>query len=218
MSDFVLYSYFRSSASYRVRIALNLKGIVYDYRPVHLLNNGGEQHKTEYRALNPSREVPTLIHKGRVLAQSVAILEYLDEIGTTPRLYPQDPYQKSLVRQFCETINCAQPMQNLRTTAFLKGSTMGVSEEKTQAWLDHWLGLALESLEAQLMKNSGRFCFGNEISAADCFLAPQVFACKRLKIDLSRFQRILEINDRIEAHEAVRKAHPSNQPDTPASP
>jgi maleylacetoacetate isomerase len=214
MSDFVLYSYFRSSASYRVRIALHLKDLDFEYRPVHLLNNGGEQHTAEYRALNPSREVPTLLHDGKVLAQSVAILEYLDEIGTKPRLYPQDPYQRSLVRQFCETINCVQPMQNLRTTQFMKND-MRLSEEMTQMWLNHWLGRAMESIEAQLQKHAGRFCIGNEISAADCFLVPQVFSAHRLGINLEPYARVRQMNEQLEKMEAFQKAHPIRQPDTP---
>lgn len=214
MSDFVLYSYFRSSASYRVRIAMALKDLDYDYVGIHLLNNGGEQHKPEYRALNPSREVPTLIHQGKVIAQSVAIFEYLDEIGTKPRLFPQDPYQRALVRQFCETINCVQPLQNLRTTQYMK-SELKLSEEQTQGWLNHWLGRALESIEAQLEKHSGRFCFGNEITAADCFLVPQVFAAHRLGIDLSPYTKIRQLNEALEKNEAFQKAHPIRQPDTP---
>lgn len=214
MSDFVLYSYFRSSASYRVRIALNLKEIDYDYVAVHLLNDGGEQHKPEYRALNPSREVPTLIHQGKVLAQSVAIFEYLDQIGTKPKLFPQDPYQASLVRQFCETINCVQPLQNLRTMQYLKGE-MGLPEDKVQTWFGHWLGRAMESLEAQLEKHAGRFCIGDEISAADCFLVPQVFAAHRLGVDLTPYPKVRQMNEVLEKNEAFQKAHPIRQPDTP---
>lgn len=214
MSDFVLYSYFRSSASYRVRIALNLKQIDYDYEAVHLLNDGGEQHKPEYRALNPSREVPTLVHQGKVLAQSVAIFEYLDAIGTKPRLFPQDPYQAALVRQFVETINCVQQLQNLRTLQYLKND-FKLSEEQSQAWTREWVGRAMDSVEAQLQKHSGRFCFGNEISAADCFLVPQMFASHRLGVDLSPYTKARQINELLETQEAFQRAHPIRQPDTP---
>jgi maleylacetoacetate isomerase len=215
MAEFALYSYFRSSASYRVRCALHLKGIKFDYRPVHLLNDGGEQHKSAYRDLNPGREVPTLIHNGRALGQSMAILEYLDEAASGPRLFPHDPYQRSLVRQFCENINCVQPLQNLRTVQFLTND-VGLSETMKQRWLNLWLGQSFETLETLLRKHSGTYCFGETPGAADCFLAPQVFAAQRFTIDLQPYPSVRRIAESLDKHPAFYAAHPSRQPDTPA--
>ncbi|MBX2996770.1 MAG: maleylacetoacetate isomerase [Bdellovibrionaceae bacterium] len=216
MTEFVLYSYFRSSASYRVRCALHLKGLKFDYKAVHLLNNGGEQHQAAYRDINPGREVPSLIHNGRVIGQSMAILEYLDDVAAGPRLFPNDPYQKSLVRQFCENINCVQPLQNLRTVQFLTGD-LGLPETLKQRWLDEWLGRSFETLETLLQKHSGTHCFGDQVGAADCFLVPQIFAAKRMNVDLSRYTNVLRVAQAAEALPAFQAAHPSRQPDTPAS-
>ena len=216
MPDFVLYSYFRSSASYRVRIALNLKGIPFEYKAVHLLNDGGEQHKDDYRKLNPAREVPTLIHKGNALAQSMAILEYLDQISTTnPRLFPQDPVKGAVVRQFSEIINCAQTLQNLKVTQYLDRE-LKANAEQTQAWMNFWQGRCFEALETFLEKHSGNYCFGETLSAADCFLVPHIFAAKRFKLDLSSFKNVLRVGLNLEKLEAFQRAHPFRQPDTPA--
>ena len=214
MAEFALYSYFRSSASYRARIALHIKGIEFEYRAVHLLNDGGEQHKPEYRKLNPSEQVPTLFHQGKSIGQSIAILEYLEEVHPSPRLYPKDAYTKARVRQFCEIINCTQPLQNLATTQFLTDQ-MQLNESQKQAWMQNWLGNCFASLEALLKVHAGQYCFGDELTAADCFLVPQIFAANRFKIDLSRYPLICKRDQTLLSLPQFQKAHPLNQPDTP---
>ena len=144
MSDLVLYNYFRSSASYRVRIALHHKRLPFEYKAVHLLNNGGEQNTAEYKNLNPAGEVPTLVHNGKALSQSMAILQYLDEVFPQHPLFPKDPFQKAKVIQFCEGINCTQPYQNLRTTQVLEKDFQFSSEQKDK-WMNYWLGRNFES-------------------------------------------------------------------------
>lgn len=213
MSDFVLYNYFRSSTSYRARIALHLKNIPFEYRPVHLVRNGGEQFSAGYRKLNPSSEVPTLVHQGRAIGQSMAIVEYLDEIAPTPRLFPEDPYMKAKVRQFCEVINSGMhSYQNLKTLRYLQNE-LGVSEDKKMAWISHWLQAGFRSLENLLGRYSGTYCFGDSITAADVFLAPQVFSAHRFKVPMDEFRHCTEIARRCESLPAFQKAHPSRQPD-----
>ena len=216
MKEFTLYSYFRSSASYRVRIALNLKGIEFEYKAVHLLNDGGEQHKDEYRKLNPSREVPTLIHNGKVLAQSMAIIDYLDRVKPTPRLFPEDPYQRALVVQACEILNSgAQPVHNLRVLQEL-GKRFGADQEAKDAWAAHWITYGCEAMEAMVKPHAGTHCFGNTPSAADCFLVPHLANAKRFKVDLAAFPTLARISA-IMSEAAFKKAAPDVQPDTPAT-
>ncbi len=214
MSDLALYNYFRSSASYRVRIALHLKNLAFDYRPVHLLNNGGEQHKPEYRNLNPAGEVPTLVHQGKAISQSMAILLYLDEVFPQHRLFPQDPYLKSKVIQFCEGINCTQPYQNLKTQTFLD-KEMGLDPTKKNIWLKHWLVANLESSEKMLQEFAGSYCFGGHVTAADLFLIPQLFAVQRFQIEFQSYPNISRVNENCLQLEAFQKAHPGRQIDTP---
>ena len=216
MKEFTLYSYFRSSASYRVRIALNLKGIEFEYKAVHLLNDGGEQHKDEYRKLNPSREVPTLIHNGKVLAQSMAIIDYLDRVKPTPRLFPDDPYQRALVVQACEILNSgAQPVHNLRVLQEL-GKRFGADQAAKDAWAAHWITYGCETMETMLKPHAGTHCFGNAPSAADCFLVPHLANAKRFKVDLAPYPTLLRISA-IMNEAAFKKAAPDVQPDTPAT-
>lgn len=214
MAEFVLYSYFRSSASYRARLALNVKGIKYEYRAVHLLNNGGEQHRTEYRELNPSQQVPTLIHNRNVIGQTVAIFEYLEEIKPTPALYPHTAAARAKVRQFCEIINCTQPLQNLATLQFLE-SQFRATEGQKKVWMTEWMGRGYEAAEKMLQKNAGTYCFGDQLTAADCFLVPQVFASNRFKIELNQYPTLKRIHTNLEKLESFKKAHPHAQPDTP---
>lgn len=216
MKEFTLYSYFRSSASYRVRIALNLKGIDYDYKAVHLINGGGEQHNEDYRKLNPSREVPTLIHEGKILGQSMAIIDYLDRVRPTPRLFPDDPYQRALVVQVCEIVNSGvQPVHNLRVLAEL-GKRFGADQAQRDDWAAHWINYGLETLETVLKAHAGTYCFGNEPTAADCFLVPQLANANRFKVSLDRFPTLQRLRAMMQT-EPFRKAAPDVQPDTPAA-
>lgn len=215
MSDFALYNYFRSSTSYRVRIAMHWKGLRFQYHPVHLLNNGGEQHTAEYRQLNAAGEVPTLVHGSFKLAQSMAILEYLDQIPNTPRLFPTGRELGAHVRQFCENINCAHALTNLKTMQYLEKTNLADAKTK-DAWLQHWGHLNFAVTERELERHGGQFCFGDEVTAADAFLVPQIFWAQRFSIDLQRYPRIQAVAKNCEGLEAFRLAHPYRQPDTPA--
>ncbi len=214
MAELILYNYFRSSASYRARIALHWKGLAFEYRAVHLLDGGGQQHKAEYRDLNPAGEVPTLIYQGKPIAQSMAILELLEEVYPAKPLLPKDPVQRALVRQFCENINCTQPYQNLKTLQFLE-KTVGLGEAIKQQWLDNWLGNGLATAEKMIEQHGGKFCFGNEVTLADVFLVPQLFATNRFKIAMEPYPNVRAVNESLLALEPFKKAHPANQPDTP---
>lgn len=215
MSEFILYSYFRSSASYRVRIALNLKQIPYEYRAVHLLNNGGEQHKDEYRKLNPSSQVPTLLHGDRVIGQSMAIIDYLDTVKPEPQLFPKDPYQRALVIQACEIVNSgAQPLHNLNVLQEL-GKRFNATDEQKNEWSAHYISRALVALESLLGKHAGNFAFGNQVTAADCFLMPHFANVDRYKVSLASCPTLSRIRASCEKHQAFQKAAPGVQPDTP---
>jgi maleylacetoacetate isomerase len=214
-SEFLLYNYFRSSASYRVRIALEMKGIPFDYRPVHLVNGGGEQYKPEYQAINPSREVPTLVHKGRVIGQSLAIIDYLDSVQPTPRLFPVDPYKRALVLQACEIINSgAQPPGNLRVQKLL-AEQFHADETQKDLWTKYWIRYGLETMEAFLKPHAGKFCFSDEVTAADCVLMPHMFNADRYKVATDGYPTINRISQNCERLEAFKKAAPSAQPDFP---
>jgi maleylacetoacetate isomerase len=212
-SKLKLYSYFRSSSAYRVRIALNIKSLPYDTIPIHLLKNGGEQFSAEYAKRNPSKQVPCLIDGNLTLGQSMAILEYLEEEFPHPALLPRVRGERALIRQMCETINSGmQPYQNLSTTLFLT-KNLGLSDEQKMQWLNHWLTAGFESLEALLQKYSGDYCFGNSITLADCLLVPQVFSAQRLKVDLTKYEKVLDINKRCLQLTDFIKAGPEKQPD-----
>lgn len=214
-----LYTYFRSSASYRVRIALNLKGLDYQMIPVHLLKDGGEQFAPEYRKLNTDALVPSLIEESAetpsVLTQSLAIIEYLEEVHSEPPLLPRNPLDRAFVRSVALSIACdIHPLNNLRVLRYLKRE-MGVSEESKDAWYRHWCEQGLASLETRLAADprTGRFCFGDTPTLADCCLVPQIANAQRLKCDLSQMPTLMRINDTCCALEAFAKAAPANQPD-----
>lgn len=217
MSEFILYSYFRSSASYRVRIALNLKGIGYETRAVHLVNNGGEHRTDEYRTVNPSGQLPALVHKGRALAQSMAIIQYLDEVAPEPALFPRDPFQKALFVQACEIVNSGiQPLGNLGVLQELE-RRCGWDAAAKEQWSTHWIETGFRALESFLTKTASSFCFGNEPGAADAFLVPQVYNAIRNSVSLESYPVISKINKNCLSLEAFRKAHPDNQPDSPVA-
>ena len=211
-----LYSYFRSSASYRVRIALNLKGLPYDIVPVHLLKDGGEQFSAEYRALNPDALVPSLqLADGDVLTQSLAIIEYLEEVYPAPPLLPTDPIDRAWLRSIALSIACdIHPIDNLRVLRYLQNE-MGVSEDAKNRWYRHWVEQGLASVERMLARDKrvGRFCFGDAPGFADCMLIPQVANGQRMQCDLSGMPTILRINQACLQLEAFAKAAPAQQPD-----
>lgn len=210
-----LYSYFRSSASYRVRIALNLKNLPYDYAPVHMLRDGGEQLKPEYRKLNPDAVVPTFIDGDNVLQQSLAIIEYLEETHPEPPLLPKTPADRAYVRSVALQITCEiHPLNNLRVLKYLK-HTVGADEETKNAWYRHWVEAGFATLEEHLAGDprTGKLCFGDTPTLADACLVPQVFNAQRFKIDVTRFPTIQRIYDHASQLDAFARAAPGVQPD-----
>ncbi|HEU4817649.1 maleylacetoacetate isomerase [Janthinobacterium sp.] len=212
-----LYTYFRSSAAYRVRIALNLKGIAYDSIPVHLLQDGGQQLLPAYRAVNPSALVPALDDEGAILTQSLAMLEYLDETRPAVPLLPADALGRARVRALALAIACdAHPLTNLRVLKYLK-NTLGLSDEAKQEWYRHWMAEGLAAVEALLAQGdpagAGLFCHGDSPTMADCCLVPQVFNAQRFAIDLAPYPRVARIHAHCAGLPAFAAAHPSRQPD-----
>ncbi len=210
-----LYSYFRSSASYRVRIALNLKQLPYEYVGVHLLRSGGEQLSDTYRSLNPDALVPTLVDDGAVLQQSLAIVEYLEETHPAPPLLPSAPADRAYVRAIALQIACEiHPLDNLRVLKYLKHE-LGVDEDAKNAWYRHWVEQGFASLEARLSTDSrtGRCAFGDTPTLADICLAPQVFNAQRFDVDLTPYPTIRRINEHLGTLEAFAAAAPGRQPD-----
>ncbi|ENX41188.1 maleylacetoacetate isomerase [Acinetobacter sp. NIPH 2100] len=206
-----LYSYFRSSAAYRVRIALNLKELAYETEAVHLVKN--EQQQASYRALNPSQFVPTLIDQDQPLLQSLSILEYLEERYPTKPLLPKDLIERAKVRAFAQSIACdIHPLNNLRVLKYLQRD-LAVSDEQKNTWYQHWILEGFHSLEMQLQHSNGQFCFGTQATFADCCLIPQVYNAKRFKIDLSAFPKIESIYQYCLTLPAFLNATPEQQPD-----
>ncbi|HEY6725882.1 MAG TPA: maleylacetoacetate isomerase [Polyangiaceae bacterium] len=213
-----LHSYFRSSASFRVRIALGLKGLTYDTLAVHLRRNGGEQFTPEFRALNPQALVPVLDTGEHRLTQSLAIIEYLDESFPDPPLLPQSPVERARVRALALGVACEiHPLNNLRVLDYLDRE-LGVSSQAKTTWYHHWVALGLEALETQLADNprTGRFCHGDRPSLADCCLVPQLYNARRFDCDLSAYPTLLSIELNCNALPAFRDAAPERQPDTEA--
>lgn len=205
-----LYDYFRSSAAFRVRIALNLKGLSYESIPIHLLNQGGEQHTATYRKINPQGLVPTLETDGMLLTQSLAIIEYLDELHPTPALLPADPYQKALVRAFALSIAAdIHPLGNLRVLQYLTHA-FSISEDQKKQWILHWVNKGLTALEEQLQARDVRsdFCFGNQPSLADICLVPQLFNARRFNCDLNLYPTLVKIDGNCQQLSAVKQAWP----------
>lgn len=215
MSQITLYNYFRSSTSYRVRIALYHKELHFEYKAIHLLNNGGEHHSSEYKNINPQQEVPTLVHDGSVIAQSVAIIEYLEEVFPQKPLLPKNAILRAQIRQFCENINSfMHPVCNLKIQQYL-ATKHGYGPAEKEQWIQYWSKIGFDALEETLQKTSGKFCFGDTLTSADLFLIPQVFSAKRFKVDMAKYPLILKIEKNCLELESFKKAHPMNQPDTP---
>ncbi|RUO34774.1 maleylacetoacetate isomerase [Aliidiomarina soli] len=207
-----LYGYWRSSASYRVRIALHLKQLAFDYKPVHLVKDGGEQKSAEYAKLNPAKLVPTLVDGELELNQSLAIIEYLDS-KAGPLLVPEDPKEAAIVRMLALDMACdLQPITNLRVLQYVSG-TLDAGDEGRQAWIEHWVSSAFAAFEKRLEKHAGACCVGDEVSLADVCLVPQVYNALRFKIDLSPYPRLLQVYENLQQIDAFQKAQPDQQPD-----
>lgn len=210
-----LYTYFRSSAAYRVRIALNLKGLPYEAVPVHLLKGGGEHLKEDYRAVNPGALIPTLQDEGATVTQSMAILEYLEEMYPSVPLLPSAPLERARVRALAQMVACdIHPLNNLRVLRYLK-RTFGISDTARDDWYRHWIREGFDAIEAHLAHDpvAGRFCHGDTPSFADCFLLPQVVNAQRFDIALADYPHIACITEACAELPAFIAAHPAQQPD-----
>jgi maleylacetoacetate isomerase len=207
-----VYTYFRSSAAYRLRIALNLKGLSGDMVSVHLQKEGGQHRKPEYRAINPQMRVPALkLDSGEVLTQSLAIIEYLDEIDPQPPLLPRDPVERAKVRALALAIACdIHPLNNLAPLRYLKNE-LGQEQSKIDAWYHHWILEGFEALET--MVRPGPYAFGGEVTLADVCLVPQIYNARRLKVPLERFPKLVAIDAACAKLPAFEQARPENQPD-----
>ncbi|MFM2421926.1 MAG: maleylacetoacetate isomerase [Pseudomonadota bacterium] len=208
-----LYTYFRSSAAYRVRIAMNVKGLTYEPRFVHLVKDGGHQKKADYLALNPQGLVPALVDGPDVLTQSLAIIEYLDEAKPGPKLLPGDAIERAKIRAFSLAIACdIHPLNNLRVLNYLKG-TYQADQGAVDQWVRTWVEMGLEALEAMLPTGAGPYCFGAQPTLADVCLVPQMFNARRFKCDLGRVPRLVAIDAHCLAQAPFKAAAPENQPD-----
>ncbi|MCL2919602.1 maleylacetoacetate isomerase [Shewanella litorisediminis] len=209
-----LYGYWRSSAAYRVRIALNLKGLDAEQLSVHLVKNGGEQHCDDYVALNPQHLVPSLVlDDGSVLTQSLAIMEYFEDTGMGLPLLPASAADRATVRAMCLAIACEiHPLNNLRVLQYLSGD-MGLSDEVKNAWYHHWIHEGFTAFEKLLARHSGEYCFGDTPTLADACLIPQVYNARRFNVPLDNYPNILRIEAHCNATQAFIDALPENQPD-----
>ncbi len=214
-----LYNYFRSSASFRVRIAMNLKGLPFDYLPVHLVKNGGEQRTPEFLALNPEGLLPVLVDDRfdppMTLPQSLAIIEYLDETNPEPPLLPPEPADRARVRALALAIACEiHPVNNLRVLRYLT-QVLKVDDDAKNAWYRHWVETGLASFERQLVQSpsTGTFCHGDVPTLADVTLVPQIFNAQRFGCDLSAVPTTMRVFDACLAIDAFAKAVPAEQPD-----
>jgi maleylacetoacetate isomerase len=208
--DLKLYSSWRASAPYRVRIGLHLKGLDYDCIPVDLA--GSEQHKAPYRAVNPQRLTPTLLADDATLTQSLAILEWLDETHPEPPLLPKAPLDRAVVRGMAEIVACdIHPINNLRVLRALEA--MGVEAASIQTWARRWITDGFNVLETLIAKHGGGWAFGDTPTIADCCLIPQIYNSQRFGVDLAPYPAIRSCSQRAAEHPAFIAAHPNRQPD-----
>lgn len=211
MQTMILYDYYRSSACFRVRIALNLKGLDYQAVPVHLVNDGGRQFSDAYQKINTQNLVPSLQAGNKIITQSLAIIEYLNDIHPTPALLPGEPYEKALIRSFALSIAAdIHPLNNLRVLKYLTNQ-LGLSEDKKKEWIQHWIAKGLTALEKQLTtyNTSGDFCFGNELTLADICLVPQLYNARRFDCDLGAYPTLVRIDAHCQQSAAILAAWPT---------
>jgi maleylacetoacetate isomerase len=209
MAKALLYDYFRSSASYRVRIALNLKGVEYQQRPVNLAK--GAQKKDDFRKLNPQGFVPLLEIDGHRLTQSLSIIVYLDQKYREPPLMPEDPADAAHVRSLALTVACdIHPLNNLRVLKYLKGE-LGLSEEAKDEWYRHWVAEGLAALEELARPRAGAFLFGDQPTIADICLVPQLYNARRFSVPISDYPTLRRADETASAHAAFTAAHPDRQ-------
>lgn len=208
-----LYGYWRSSAAYRVRIALNLKQLDYQQRSVHLVKNGGEQHQAKFKALNPSELVPVLVDGELKINQSLTIIDYLDEKYSGIRLVPREGDTRYLVKSLAQDIAIdIHPLNNLRILEYLT-TELGVEVEQKTQWYQHWISRGFAALETQLQACRGRYCVGDELSLVDVCLVPQVYNAERFKVDMSPYPVIRDVSKTLRALTAFDSASPERQPD-----
>ena len=207
-----LYTYFRSSAAYRVRIALNVKGLSAEMVPIHLQKEGGLNKKPEYRAVNPQMRVPALrLDSGELLTQSLAIIECLDEVVPEPPLLPRDPVERAKVRALAQLIACdIHPLNNVSPLRYLKNE-LGQDQAKIDRWYHHWILEGFDAMEA--MVRPAPYAFGSAVTLADICLVPQVYNARRLKVPLDRFSKLVAIDAAFAKLAAFERARPENQPD-----
>jgi maleylacetoacetate isomerase len=212
-----LHTYWRSSAAYRVRIVLALKGLEYETVPHHLLRDGGEQRRPDYLALNPQGLVPALEHDGHVLTQSLAIFEYLEERFPEPPLLPASPRDRAAVRAMALAVACdIHPLNNLRVQQYLRDG-LGQDEPAVSGWVRHWISEGFNALETLIGRHSadGRHCFGAAVTLADACLVPQAYNARRAGLDLAHWPRLMAVAGYLEALPAFAVARPEAQPDAP---
>lgn len=210
-----LYTYFRSSAAYRVRIALALKGIAWDPAYVHMLRNGGEQKSAEYKAVNPLGLLPALEDDGALIVQSSAICEYIEEKHPEPPLLPKDLAARAYVRAVMATVACEiHPLNNLRVLGYITG-TLGHSEAEKLAWYKYWIAAGFEGLEALLVQSGrpGRYALGDTPTLADAFIVPQLYNARRFECPLENFPTLRRVADAAAEHPAIASARPEAQGD-----
>lgn len=213
MNDRILYGYWRSSAAYRVRIALNLKELSYQQRSIHLVKNGGEQHSADYQNLNPNQLVPVLVDGGVILNQSLAIIDYLDETYPEVVLTPLDKERRYIVKSLAQDIAVdIHPLNNLRVLQYLSGE-LSVEEGDKTRWYRHWIEQGFTALEKRMELCSGEYSVGDEVTLVDACLVPQVYNAKRFDVDLTPYSNIVRVTASLSELEAFKRAAPEAQPD-----